>query len=81
MQLPSLSRSAGSPNVATEQGISAVTSMNWCDGFDLHIVVRMNLAVTNLAAHGFDKRLNMLVHIPSVHTCEWCSAQGFQALG
>ena len=81
MQLQSLSWSAGSPDVAIEQGISAVTSMNWCDGFDLHVVVRMDLAVTNFAPYGFDKRLDMLVHIPPVHACEGCSTQSFQALG
>lgn len=79
--LPSLSWSAGSPDVAMEQGISAVTSMNWCDGFDLHVVVRMNLAVTYFAAYGFDKRLDVLVHTPPVHACEGSSAQGFEALG
>lgn len=77
----SLSGPARSPDVSDEQGISEVTSMNWCDGLDLHVVVRMNLAVANLAAYVLDERLDMLVHIPPIHAGKGRSAESFQALG
>lgn len=77
----SLTWSTGGPDVTKGQGIRAVTSMNWCDGCNLHVVVRMNFAVTYFTAYCLNKRLDVLVHVPSVHACERCSAESFQALG
>jgi hypothetical protein len=47
-----------------------VTSNNWCNGRDLHVVVRMNFPVTYLPADALEHRFDMCVEIPLVDPCE-----------
>jgi hypothetical protein len=44
---------------------------------DLHVVPRMNFAVTYLLAHSLEERFDMLVDVPTVHSAEWREAERF----
>jgi hypothetical protein len=70
----------GCPDVSGAHG----SANNWCDaasGQDLHVVVRMNFAVTNLSAHLVHDWLDVGVEVPLVDAGEGCEAECFEALG
>jgi hypothetical protein len=66
------------------RGQQPVTSINWYNRAptsDLHVVVRMNLAVTYFLAHALEQWFDVCVEVPLVDPGKGRKRQGFQTLG